>query len=73
MPWVAHEPEPLQQKTERLREFRAMFERDEDFIYAIFDAADSEVLGGTGLHPRAGPGGTRGRVLDQHANTRARA
>lgn len=55
MPWVAHEPEPLQQKTERLREFRAMFERDEDLIYAIFDAADSEVLGGTGLHPRTGP------------------
>ena len=70
MPWVAHEPEPLQQKTERLREFRAMFERDEDLIYAIFDSADSEVLGGTGLHPRAGPEAREVGYLDGKQRTR---
>ena len=32
-----------------------MFERDQDFIYGILDAADTEVIGGTGLHPRSGP------------------
>ena len=55
MPWAAHEPEPLQQKTDAAAEFKAMFERDEDFIYGIFDAAETEVIGGTGLHPRSGP------------------
>ncbi len=54
MPWVANEPEPLREKTERMREFKAMFERNEDFIYGIFDSNGS-LLGGTGLHPRTGP------------------
>jgi RimJ/RimL family protein N-acetyltransferase len=54
MPWVANEPEPLPEKTARLTEFKAMFERNEDFIYGIFNT-DGEVVGGTGLHPRTGP------------------
>jgi RimJ/RimL family protein N-acetyltransferase len=54
MPWAMHEPEPLGEKTARLREFKALFERNEDFIYGIF-GPNGTVLGGTGLHPRTGP------------------
>ncbi len=42
---------------ELLRHFRADFDRDEDFVYAIFDAAERAVVGGAGLHPRVGEGG----------------
>ena len=41
---------------ERLRSFRARFDSDENWIYGIFDRAETRVLGGTGLHPRGGPG-----------------
>ncbi|MFN2190375.1 MAG: GNAT family N-acetyltransferase [Candidatus Promineifilaceae bacterium] len=54
MPWVHEEPEPLQVKIDRLRTFRARFDSDEDYIYAIFNLEETEVLGGTGLHTRAG-------------------
>ncbi len=55
MPWAAHEPEPLAEKALRLRELQGHVRAgDEDNIYGIFDAADREVLGGTGLHPRSG-------------------
>jgi hypothetical protein len=37
-----------------LRGFRGQFDKDEDFIYAIFDREESRVLGGTGLHTRIG-------------------
>jgi RimJ/RimL family protein N-acetyltransferase len=57
MPWTDNEPETLEQKTAMLREFRSQFEAGENFTYGIFSADESEVLGGTGLHPRVGPGG----------------
>jgi RimJ/RimL family protein N-acetyltransferase len=57
MPWAHHEPEPLDDKVQRLRRFRADFDGDRDYIYAILDASGTEVLGGTGLHPRIGEGG----------------
>jgi RimJ/RimL family protein N-acetyltransferase len=56
MPWAHQEPEAVEAKAERLRGFRASFDRDEDLIYGIFDPAGTEVLGGTGLHPRVGEG-----------------
>ena len=56
MPWVNSEPEALETKIERLRGFRAAFDRDENYTYAIFDREDRRVLGGTGLHPRVGAG-----------------
>lgn len=55
MPWAAQEPEPLEDKVERLRSFRAMFDRDEDYIYGIFERGSGQVVGGTGLHLRHGP------------------
>jgi RimJ/RimL family protein N-acetyltransferase len=57
MPWVTDEPEPLETEVERLRGFRADFDRDENWIMGIFDAEETRALGGTGLHQRIGPGG----------------
>ena len=56
MPWAANEPTPLQVKIERVRQWRARFDLSEDFVYAIFDRAETRVLGGCGLHTRVGPG-----------------
>lgn len=55
LPWAHAEPEPLDVKVQRLREFRATFDRDEDYVYGIFGPDEREVLGGTGMHPRVGP------------------
>jgi RimJ/RimL family protein N-acetyltransferase len=55
MPWALDEPQPLEQKVRLLRQFRADFDRGEDFIYGIFSPDESEVVGGSGLHPRIGP------------------
>ena len=57
MPWAQHEPQTLAEKVELLREFRGQFDLGADSVYAIFDSGDERVLGGTGLHPRIGPGG----------------
>jgi RimJ/RimL family protein N-acetyltransferase len=57
MPWVEHEPQTLEEKTELLRTFRSLFDAGEDFVYAIFSGDETEQLGGSGLHPRLGPGG----------------
>jgi RimJ/RimL family protein N-acetyltransferase len=56
MPWAYDEPQELQVKVERLRQFRARFDTNQDFVYGIFSADESRVLGGTGLHTRLGPG-----------------
>jgi RimJ/RimL family protein N-acetyltransferase len=54
MPWAHNEPQTLEEKVALLRGFRGQFDKDEDFIYAIFDREESRVLGGTGLHTRIG-------------------
>ena len=54
MPWADGEPEPLAQVIKRLRQFRAMFDLDKDYVYAIFNRDETQVLGGSGLHTRAG-------------------
>ncbi len=56
MPWAHQEPESVEEKVQRLRRFRADFDSDRDFIYGIFNAEETEVVGGTGLHPRVGEG-----------------
>ncbi len=56
MPWAADEPKPLEDKAELLRQFRGRFDLGEDFVFGIFDRGESEVIGGTGLHTRVGPG-----------------
>ena len=56
MPWAHEEPEELQTKIDRLRRFRGNFDLGRDFVYAVFDSTESEVLGGSGLHTRVGEG-----------------
>jgi RimJ/RimL family protein N-acetyltransferase len=56
MPWAAAEPEPVDAKTERLRQFRGLFDLGQDFLYGVFDRALQECLGGAGLHTRQGAG-----------------
>jgi RimJ/RimL family protein N-acetyltransferase len=57
MPWARHEPQTLAEKVELLREFRGQFDLGSNSVYAIFDAEEDRVIGGTGLHPRIGKGG----------------
>lgn len=52
MPWAKNEPIGLDERVALLRRFRADFDRDEGYIYGIFNRDESAVLGGTGLHKR---------------------
>jgi RimJ/RimL family protein N-acetyltransferase len=61
MPWTPDEPEPLDVVYERLREFRAQYDRGENLIMGVFSADESRQLGGTGLHPS--PEGEGGREI----------
>lgn len=54
MPWARDEPTPVEDKVQLLRGFRGRFDLGQDFVYGIFDADEAEVVGGTGLHTRAG-------------------
>jgi RimJ/RimL family protein N-acetyltransferase len=56
MPWTRDEPQTLDEKIDLLRGFRSRFDAGEDFVYGIFSADESEALGGSGLHTRAGDG-----------------
>ena len=57
MPWVENEPQTLEEKTALLKTFRSQFDLGDNFVMGIFSADESQLLGGTGLHPRQGPGG----------------
>jgi RimJ/RimL family protein N-acetyltransferase len=57
MPWALDEPQTLEQKVALIEYFRSSFEGGENFTYGIFRADEAELIGGTGLHPRVGPGG----------------
>lgn len=54
MPWAHDEPEPFEEKVKRLKRFRGMFDLGHDFVYGIFNADETKLLGGTGLHTRLG-------------------
>ena len=54
MPWAANEPVELSQRVKWLRKFRGEFDLDQDYIYGVFNPDESRVIGGTGLHTRAG-------------------
>ena len=52
MPWASDEPQTIEQKVDLMRRFRGKFDRNEDYVYGIFDQSESLALGGTGLHTR---------------------
>ncbi|MEM7035588.1 MAG: GNAT family protein [Bacteroidota bacterium] len=54
LPWAWLEPQTVEERMEFIRFRRSQFDRDEDFVYGIFDKEETEVLGGTGLHTRRG-------------------
>ena len=56
LPWAMNEPVPLEMRVQRLRAFRGAFDLGTDFVYGIFGSDEAEVIGGTGLHTRVGPG-----------------
>ena len=54
MPWAHEAPLPLEQTVELLRGFRGAFDLGRDYVYGILAPDESEALGGSGLHTRAG-------------------
>lgn len=56
MPWTPAEPEPLEAVASRLRSFRSQFDGDTNWVYGVFVPDESRIVGGTGFHPRGGPG-----------------
>ena len=54
MPWAANEPIEPSERVKVLRKFRGEFDLDQNYIYGVFNLDESRVLGGTGLHTRAG-------------------
>jgi RimJ/RimL family protein N-acetyltransferase len=52
MPWAKNEPEPVDQKRERLRTFRGQFDLGLDYTFGIFCKDERSLIGSTGLHTR---------------------
>ena len=50
MPWVYNEPEPIEEKIQRLKLFRGNFDLGQNFTYGIFNPEETKLIGGTGLH-----------------------
>ena len=55
MEWAWAAPEPVGEVRRRLRAFRDAFRRGDDWIYGLFEADGSALVGGAGLHRRVGP------------------
>ncbi|MEZ4358920.1 MAG: GNAT family protein [Kofleriaceae bacterium] len=55
MPWASEEPVALAKKVTLLRQFRGRFDLGEDFAYGAFDPTETDLIGSSGLHTRAGP------------------
>lgn len=56
MPWAVHEPETLDAKIARMRNFRGQFDMGLDYLFGIFDKTETILIGSTGLHTRVGEG-----------------
>ena len=54
MPWVKDEPMSLGERVMLLRRFRGQFDLGQDYVFGIFNTSETELLGSTGLHTRAG-------------------
>ncbi len=56
IPWMRDEPQPLAGTLARLRTYRANFDLDRDYRYAVVDPAVGALIGETGLYTRLGAG-----------------
>jgi RimJ/RimL family protein N-acetyltransferase len=54
MPWAHDEPLPLEARLKTIQRFRGKFDLQENYVYGIFNPAETQLLGSTGLHPRIG-------------------
>src|ERR1700743_1289536 len=54
IPWAREEPRELEWMLRFIRLFRGQFDLGQDAVFGIFDKAEKEQLGGTGLHNRVG-------------------
>ncbi|MEO0468016.1 MAG: GNAT family protein [Bacteroidota bacterium] len=52
MPWALNEPEPLEKKVARLRKFRGQFDLGLDYTFGMFNKAETQLIGSSGLHTR---------------------
>lgn len=55
MDWARDEPAPLAEVVARIRRFRAQYDLGVDLGMGVFEP-DGALVGGTGFHPRIGPG-----------------
>jgi RimJ/RimL family protein N-acetyltransferase len=55
MNWAWELPEPVEVIEERIAMFRLQFEAGDNFTYGFFTRDETELVGGGGLHRRAGP------------------
>jgi RimJ/RimL family protein N-acetyltransferase len=54
MPWAHAEPQSLEDKAGLLRNFRGQFDLGQNFVYGLFSADESRLVGGSGFHTRVG-------------------
>jgi RimJ/RimL family protein N-acetyltransferase len=54
MPWVYSEPEAVEEKFQRLKRSRGLFDLGQDFAYGIFSPDETKIIGSAGLHARLG-------------------
>ena len=52
MTWAKNEPETVQAKIERLRQYRGQFDLGLDYTFGIFSKDEKKLIGSTGLHTR---------------------
>ncbi|HTI08786.1 MAG TPA: GNAT family protein [Puia sp.] len=54
MPWAKNPPANPESATRILSTFQEKFHLDEDYFFGIFNKAENELIGSTGLHTRTG-------------------
>ena len=64
MPCAAGEPPTLEQEVGNVRHLRAQFDLGRDYVYGILNRDETAVLGGSGLHARAGVPAAEAEALE---------
>jgi RimJ/RimL family protein N-acetyltransferase len=54
LPWALDDPQTIEEKVELLRRFRGQFDLGQNFVYGLFSADESQLVGGSGFHLRVG-------------------
>jgi RimJ/RimL family protein N-acetyltransferase len=54
MPWAKQEPGSVDERLEKIRQFRGEFDLGLDYTFGVFNKDETELVGSTGLHTRLG-------------------